>query len=69
MDKNPDKDTEHHVQPLFIGSYRETGMGRKPAGVVFNVSTLVTITSFLLEVIIWKKHKCQMSHLVKKSKD
>lgn len=27
MDENPDKDTEPHVQQLFIGSYRETGMG------------------------------------------
>ena len=26
MVENPDEDTEPHVQRLFIGSYRETGM-------------------------------------------
>lgn len=30
----PNEDTEPHVQRLFVGSYRETGMGSQdPAGV------------------------------------
>jgi len=27
MVENPNEDTEPHVQRLFVGSYRETGMG------------------------------------------
>lgn len=38
MVENPNEDTEPRVQRLFVGSYRETGMGPQgSAGAGFNV--------------------------------
>lgn len=43
MVENPDEDTEPHVQRLFIGSYRETGMWSQDlASVGFSVPALAT---------------------------
>ena len=43
MVENPDEDTEPHVQRLFIGSYRETGMWLQGlASVGFCVPALAT---------------------------
>ena len=66
MVENPDEDTEPHVQRLFIGSYRETGMEPQGlAGVGFCASTPALparhiLWLYLIYLALINKHRVRM---------
>ena len=58
MVRNPNEDTEPRVQQLFVGSYRETGMGPQGlAGAGFSVSLYPhrqLLNSWIFYLKIWQ---------------